>query len=99
MYNTATLRRSAYLIGYDVSDSRRRRAARRAAVGYATSTQRSFFECLLAERERDGLMVTLRGIIDPRTDRVLAVRMDAREPPERYGLGLESGNDQAVVIA
>lgn len=70
--------RRLHIAAYDVSSHERLRDALRVLKGYATGRQKSVFECFLSAGERRRLLSEIRGVLDPREDRFLLVRLDPR---------------------
>jgi CRISPR-associated protein Cas2 len=89
---------SPYLIAYDVSDPRRLDRVLRAVRGVAHAGQRSFYECWLSPAERDRRLALVASLIDPREDRVLAVRLDPRAESHALGIGEISDNPDVIVF-
>lgn len=77
--------RHLFLVGYDISQNSRRRRALRDVQGHALGGQKSFYECWLSVSELQKLMAQLRQRIDNDTDRVVFVRLDARNPSIQLG--------------
>lgn len=77
--------RHLFLVGYDISCSRRRRKALKAVKGHAIGGQKSMYECWLTSGELQQAMHALRGLIDPGTDRVVFVRLDPRATMHMLG--------------
>ncbi|WP_158295566.1 CRISPR-associated endonuclease Cas2 [Crenalkalicoccus roseus] len=77
--------RALHLLAYDVAHPKRLRRALHAARRHATGGQKSAHECWLSGAERAGLLGTLRGLLHPRQDRLLAARLDPRLPPRCLG--------------
>lgn len=77
--------RHLFLVGYDIAANRRRRLALKGVQGHAVGGQKSFYECWLTVAELHGLMQQLRQAIDPRADRVIFIRLDARSQSLRLG--------------
>ncbi len=77
--------RHLFLVGYDISQPRRRARALRCVQAHALGGQKSFYECKLSVAELHALMARLRQILDPGSDRVLFVRLDPRSLPITLG--------------
>ena len=61
--------RDFYLAAYDVTDPDRLQAALHVLKGYACGGQKSVFECFLTGRERQALLVEMRGVLEVSQDR------------------------------
>ncbi len=85
--------RPSYLAAYDISDQRRRNAARRLLRGYALDGQKSVFECPLDLSERTRLLGEVAPCIETEQDRFLLVRLDGHG--ETRGLGLARATQDA----
>lgn len=83
-----TMLRHLFLIGYDISCNRRRRRALRVVKGQAIGGQKSLYECWLTAGELQAAMGALRHLIDPRTDRVMFVRLDPRATVHTLGVAV-----------
>jgi CRISPR-associated protein Cas2 len=80
--------RHLFIVGYDISSSRRRRLALKAIKGNAIGGQKSMYECWLTQRELQQVMATLRALIEAETDRVVFVRLDPRAAIHTLGAGV-----------
>ena len=69
--------RDFYLAAYDVTDPERLQAALHVLKGYACGGQKSVFECFLTGRERQALLVEMRGVLEVREDRFLLLPLPA----------------------
>ena len=70
--------RHLFIIGYDIASNRRRRKALKAVKGHAIGGQKSVHQCWLTSGDLQQAMATLRGLIEPSTDRVVFLRLDPR---------------------
>lgn len=86
--------RPTYLAAYDISEQRRRTAARRLLRGYALDGQKSVFECPLDLSERACLLSAVDPLIETEQDRFLLVRLDGHG--ETQGLGLARTTQDAT---
>jgi CRISPR-associated protein Cas2 len=77
--------RHLFLIGYDITDDRRRRLILRNVQCHALGGQKSFYECWLSIAELQNLMAQVQAQIDSATDRVVFVRLDARSQSLQLG--------------
>ena len=77
--------RHLFLVGYDIAHPRRLRKVLRCVQGHALGGQKSFYECWLTVGELQTIMAALKQIIEPDTDRVLFVRLDARSQSRTLG--------------
>lgn len=71
-------RRTLTLIAYDIASNRKRAQALKAVRAFGVDGQKSVHECALTEAERRELKRRLKDIADPRTDRLLVMRLDPR---------------------
>lgn len=85
----AGMKRSLYLVAYDVSAPSRLRRALSAVKPHRASGQKSVAECFLHGGERDRLCVRLANILDTRADRLLVLRLDPRMPTRLYGTAIQ----------
>jgi CRISPR-associated protein Cas2 len=77
--------RHLFLVGYDVSKNPSRRRALRHVQTHALGGQKSFYECWLSVGELQALLAQMRACIDPESDRVVFIRLDARSQSIRLG--------------
>lgn len=77
--------RALYLVCYDVSCNRTRRAVHKVLAGFRVSGQKSAFECLFTAGELQRVIGTVEELIDPDTDRVHVIRLDPRMPRQGWG--------------
>ncbi len=69
------MKRTRYLIAYDIGDPRRLRAVRKKMLGFGDSMQYSVFVCDLTSAERAVLVAGLIDIIDTARDRIAIVTL------------------------
>jgi len=86
--------RHLFLIGYDITCSRRRRRARKAVKGHAVGGQKSLYECWLTVGELHEAMRALRAVIDVEDDRVVFVRLDTRATVRTLGTAVAPGDGE-----
>ena len=91
--------RHLFLVGYDISESPRRRRVLRHVQGHALGGQKSFYECWLSVAELQTLLAQLRNRINADTDRVLVVRIDSRCQSLQLGQAQSIFNDEFFHIA
>lgn len=77
--------RHIFLVAYDISTSKARRKSLRDVQHHALGGQKSFYECWLTVSELQTLMGQLRTWINPETDRVAFIRLDARTQSLQLG--------------
>lgn len=77
--------RSLYLAAYDISHPRRQRHTLNAIKPYARDGQKSMYECLLTDRERDTLLEEIKGGLDMSSDAFALLRLDPRARIIRLG--------------
>lgn len=77
--------RHLFLVAYDISTPRVRRKTLRDVQHHALGGQKSFYECWLSVTELQTLMGQLRTWINPETDRIVFVRLDARSQSLQLG--------------
>ena len=80
--------RHLFIIGYDIASNRRRRKALKAVKGHAIGGQKSVHQCWLTSGDLQQAMATLRGLIEPSTDRVVFLRLDPRAMVHTLGVGV-----------
>jgi CRISPR-associated protein Cas2 len=68
-------KRQLHIAAYDIVDDRRRRAAHRVMRRYASSGQKSVFECVLGGSEQTQLLAETDAVIDPDEDRFFIVAL------------------------
>jgi CRISPR-associated protein Cas2 len=71
------MKRRAAVIAYDISSNKRRRHVHRRLQAWRLDSQYSVFECQLSSFEAKELFMQLTEIIDPETDKLLLVWLDA----------------------
>jgi CRISPR-associated protein Cas2 len=84
--NIRHMRRTLYLVAYDISHPRRLARALNVVRAYATGGQKSVHECWLLPRELLALQRDLEAIIDHGEDSILFVRLDPRMKPRTLGI-------------
>jgi CRISPR-associated protein Cas2 len=80
------MRRTLYLVAYDICDPRRLARALKIVRAYATGGQKSVHECWLLPHELAALKRDLEAVINDREDSVLFVRLDPRMKPHTLGI-------------
>lgn len=80
--------RDFYLAAYDVTDSDRLQAALHVLKGYACGGQKSVFECFLTGRERQALLMEMRGVLDAREDRFLLLPLPGYRRARALGIAV-----------
>ena len=70
--------RILHIAAYDISDDGRLRNALKVLKGYASSRQKSVFECFLTAAEQRTLLAEIRAVIDDAEDRFLLLRTEPR---------------------
>ncbi|MCC7220096.1 MAG: CRISPR-associated endonuclease Cas2 [Candidatus Contendobacter sp.] len=80
--------RDFYLAAYDVTDPERLQAALHVLKGYACGGQKSVFECFLTGRERQALLVEMRGVLEVREDRFLLLPLPAYRRSRVLGIAI-----------
>ena len=83
------MKRSLYLVAYDVRDPKRLRAALKAVRAFATGGQKSVHECFLTDGERRQLVRNLGEAIEPAVDQAIVLRLDPRGQIETLGVGIK----------
>jgi len=77
--------RTLYIAAYDVSDSRRLRAALQVLKDYASGRQKSVFECFLTKGERQELLTRMQDLLNPAEDRFVLIKLDPRGKMQARG--------------
>ena len=72
------MKRTRYLVAYDIADPRRLRAVRNKMLGYGDSMQYSVFVCDLTSAERARLISSLLDIIESAQDRVALATLGSK---------------------
>jgi CRISPR-associated protein Cas2 len=80
------MRRSLYLVAYDIAHPRRLARALKIVRAYATGGQKSVHECWLMPVELVRLKRDLEAVIDHHDDSVLFVRLDPRMKVRTLGI-------------
>jgi CRISPR-associated protein Cas2 len=80
--------RRLHIAAYDISSDARLRDALRVLKSYASGRQKSVFECFLTEGEKVSLVAEVKGILDPRDDRFVLIRLDPRGKIRVRGRGV-----------
>ncbi len=80
------MKRSLYIIAYDISDQQRLAKIGRFLKGYKTGGQKSVYECFLTDGELKFVMSKLKRMINPHFDRVHIFVMDPRVKNLTLGL-------------
>ena len=80
------MKRSLFLVAYDIGCPRRLARALDAVREHATGGQKSVHECFLDPDELRELHRSLRAIAHPREDSVLFIRLDPRMRPRTLGI-------------
>lgn len=91
--------RALYLVAYDIGSPNRLRRALHACRAYATGGQKSAHECYLTEAERHALLRRLQGLIHPRNDRLLALRLDPRSAPRCLGIARPPRDASVLIVS
>lgn len=71
----------AYILSYDISDTKRLRQMHKLAMAYGRPLQYSVFYCVLRREDRVRLALRVQTLIDPHTDRVIV--LDVGSVPDR----------------
>jgi len=80
------MKRTLYLVAYDICDPRRLARVLKIVRAYATGGQKSVHECWLSPGELAALKRDLETVIDRGADSVLFVRLDPRMKPRTLGI-------------
>jgi len=83
------MKRSLYLVAYDVREPKRLRAALKAVRAFAAGGQKSVHECFLTDAERQELTRNLRDAIEPAVDQAVILRLDPRARIETLGIAVK----------
>lgn len=81
--------RHLFLIAYDIASPKRRRKVLDVIKGYACGGQKSLYECWLSTGELQGVLQSVRILIDAGEDRLLIVRLDPRAAVRTIGIAVE----------
>ncbi|WP_114374592.1 CRISPR-associated endonuclease Cas2 [Elioraea thermophila] len=91
--------RVLFVFAYDITSPKRLRRALHACRAFASGGQKSAHECFLTEAERFALLRRLDGLIHPRHDRLIALRLDPRSPPRCLGIARPPRDQRVLIIA
>jgi CRISPR-associated protein Cas2 len=91
--------RHLHLVAYDVAHPRRLRQALHAVRAHATGGQKSAHECFLSAGERAALLRRLGGLLHPREDALLCLRLDPRAAPRLMGIARPAPAGPLLIIA
>lgn len=83
------MKRTLYLIAYDITDDKRLGQIRHSLKGYSTGGQKSVYECFLTDGELHYLSHTLEKIIDADEDRIHIFTMDGRSRTHALGTAVQ----------
>ena len=93
-----TTQRALYLVCYDITQPRRLTAARRLSQAYCTGGQKSVHELLMSHFERDELLQKMRALLEPAQDRLMLIRLDARNSVHMLGKILKPLNSDFFYV-
>ncbi|MDI6750254.1 MAG: CRISPR-associated endonuclease Cas2 [Pseudomonadota bacterium] len=79
------VKRSLYLVAYDIAEPRRLARVCRYLTGYKVAGQKSVFEIWVTPAELAGIRNDLHELIDPDEDRVHFLGLDPRMKPLLFG--------------
>lgn len=77
--------RTPYIIAYDIACPVRQRKARKLLRGYASSGQKSMFECWLTRAEFRHVLGVLAATLHPEVDRLHVFRLTGQTEPRLLG--------------
>lgn len=83
------MKRTLYLIAYDITDDGRLNWTRELLKGYSTGGQKSVYECFLSDGELNLVRSGIQEIIEDEVDRVHIFTMDGRSRTHTLGIGLQ----------
>jgi CRISPR-associated protein Cas2 len=83
------MKRTLYLIAYDIADGRRLNRVRYFLKGYSTGGQKSVYECFLTDGELGMVSDALQHLIKEEEDRIHIFTMDGRSHTHALGIGLQ----------
>ena len=84
--NLPKMRRTLYLVCYDIADSKRLRKVHQLIKSYAIGGQKSFYECWLTSKDLLVLKRVITQQIDLAVDRVHIFQLDSQSKPIFMGL-------------
>ncbi len=89
-----------YVIAYDVSDDTKRTRVADSLKAYGRRVEKSMFECNLARTELETVLVQLRELMTPSTDRCHVYRLCAECAAQRVIIGddIELDWGQTVIV-
>ncbi len=83
---TSDMRRSLYLVCYDIKDAKRLRKVHQLIKAYAIGGQKSFYECWLTSKDLFNLKQDLILLMDLTVDKVHIFQLDTQARPIFMGL-------------
>jgi len=83
------MKRTLYIIAYDIRDPGRLNRVRYFLKGYSTGGQKSVYECFLTDGELRFVMSNIRRLIYDDEDRVHIFQMDGRSRTHVLGIALQ----------
>ncbi len=82
------MKRTLYIIAYDITDEKRLQRVRYFLKGYSTGGQKSVYECFLTEGELRFVLSTLQRLIYESEDRVHVFRLEGHSRVWTLGVAL-----------
>lgn len=92
------MKRSPFIVAYDVVEPGRRADVHRAVTAWAHGGQKSVFECWAAARETDALKAAVAAPLDPRTDRLAVLALPPAGPFIALGRGRTPRLDRLLYV-
>ena len=83
------MKRTLFLIAYDISNARRLARVHYFLKGYSTGGQKSVYECFLTTGELNSVQQGIRELIEEADDRIHIFTMDARSRTHTMGVAIQ----------
>lgn len=92
------MKRTLYLIAYDITDDKRLNRVRHFLKGYSTGGQKSVYECFLTDGELRYVTERLHDMIEQEEDRLHIFTMDGRSRTHVLGIALQPRDPEYIYI-
>ncbi|MGD0489854.1 MAG: CRISPR-associated endonuclease Cas2 [Syntrophorhabdales bacterium] len=92
------MKRTLYVIAYDIADGRRLNQVRCFLKGYSSGGQKSVYECFLTDGELRIVTDELNHLIEQAEDRVHVFVMDGRSTTHTMGMAVQPRDPQFFYI-
>jgi len=92
------MKRTLYLVAYDIRDDHRLNRVRHFLKGYSTGGQKSVYECFLEETELGPIVETLKNLVETEEDRVHVFVVDGRSRTHTLGIATQPHDPEYFYI-